>query len=204
MDRARCHITEEFKKALEELDIEIIFLPGCLTGKQKFLIFCQINYSTKFNKKYSKIGLLQPADVGWFKLLKLLYKKAWLNWFLTGVKRFTVHGNLAGPGYQLMTKWILDGWLSFDSAQIINSFRYCGITCDSDLDYHSELKTILTSEKLPPNSTVEPATDLEDPNFAHVLTMVSMMYLMRKTKTMIFLLHLRAQKSMNLNLVMVN
>ncbi len=87
---------------------------------------------------------------------------------MTGVKRFTVHGNLAGPGYQLMTEWILNGWMSFDAAQIINSFSYCGITSDSDQDYHSELKMVLTSENVPLNLTVEPSIDLDDPNFSHV------------------------------------
>lgn len=104
LDQARCHQTEEFRAALASANIEYTFIPASLTS------------------------LLQPADYGWFKPLKVNYVHHYNDWFINGKKHKTKHGNLAGPGYENMTKWILDVWNKFDSNQIINSFVYCGIT----------------------------------------------------------------------------
>jgi hypothetical protein len=57
--------------------------------------------------------------------LKLSYKKDWNDWFLHGRKYLTRHGNLAGPGYENMTRWILKAWQELDKAEIIHSFQYC-------------------------------------------------------------------------------
>ena len=113
---------------------------------------------------YHILGILQPADVGWFKVLKTLYRKHWCDWFLNGDKKFTKHGNLAGPGYDKMSNWLLKCWKEYDVAQIIHSFQYCGITCDTPDDYHSELKQILASIKIPANVTIEPQEEYDDPN----------------------------------------
>ncbi len=33
MDSAKCHQTQNFKKALEDLGCELVFIPGGLTGE---------------------------------------------------------------------------------------------------------------------------------------------------------------------------
>lgn len=109
---------------------------------------------------------MQPADVGWFKSLKLSYKKDWNEWFLHGTKYTTRFGNIAGPGYQNMLSWISKGWKEFNIADVIYSFQYCGITSDSDHDYHSELKELVVEGKLPPNITIDIRAEHEDPELA--------------------------------------
>jgi hypothetical protein len=142
IDQARCHMTEEFKNALRELNIEFYYIPASLTS------------------------ILQPADLSWFKSLKGDYVLCYNDWFINGPpKRKTKHGNLAGPGYELMTRWLLDGWLKFDQEIIIKSFKSCGITSENVADYHSGLRELLECEELPPNITVGKATAEDDPNF---------------------------------------
>ena len=85
IDQARVHMTEQFKSSLRALNIEFIYIPASLTS------------------------LLQPADVYWFKSMKVSYCQFWNEWFINGVKKVTTKGNLAGPGYENMTKWILKG-----------------------------------------------------------------------------------------------
>jgi len=138
-------MTEEFKNALRQLNIEFYYIPASLTS------------------------ILQPADLSWFKSLKGDYVLCYNDWFINGPpKRKTKHGNLAGPGYELMTKWLLDGWLKFDKEIIVKSFKSCGITSENEADYHSGLKELLECEELPPNITVENRTAEDDPNFDDV------------------------------------
>ena len=111
---------------------------------------------------------MQPADVGWFKVLKSYYKKFWCDWFLNDKKKLTKHGNLAGPGYENMTKWLLKSWLYFDTASIIHSFQYCGITCETPHDYHSELKELLSCQELPPYQTIEIRSEHDDQSLSHL------------------------------------
>jgi hypothetical protein len=59
-------------------------------------------------------GTLQPAEVDWFKSLKGLYRKLWLNWFLNDEIIITKHGNLAGLGYANISKWLLECWENLD------------------------------------------------------------------------------------------
>ena len=111
--------------------------------------------------------MIQPADVGWFKPLKTRYSKKWLQWFIDGEKVLTKHGNLAGPGYKNIAKWLIECWKDINKVDKIHSFQYCGITCDTPDDYHSTLKELLASEKLPPNITVESSEPHDDPNIVN-------------------------------------
>jgi hypothetical protein len=96
-------------------------------------------------------GLLQPADVCWFKILKNLYIKLWNDWFLHGEKTFTKKNNLRGPGYVLMTQWITAGWLELETDYLKESFKYCGKTTSIISEYHSNLIKLLTDAELPIN-----------------------------------------------------
>ena len=115
---------------------------------------------------------MQPADVGWFKELKLLYRNDWNDWFINGEKKFTKYGNLAGPGYKNMTRWLLKGWEEFNAAKIISSFSYCGITSDTDQDYHSTLRELLNCTALPPQITVEKKEEYDDDNLNNIFVNV--------------------------------
>ena len=122
------------------------------------------------SKKFYKIkGILQPADVGWFKALKSQYRKLWLNWFLNDEKIITKHGNLAGPGYANISKWLLECWEKLDQASIIHSFQYCGITSETPHDYHSELKELLDSKELPPN------VDEDDEQYKDAISIINLL-----------------------------
>ena len=81
---------------------------------------------------------------------------------MTGPKRITSHGNFSGRAYDIR---ILEAWLSFDRAGIVNSFNYCGIVTQY---IHSGLKDWLKSEIIPPNVSIELKTEEDDPNFADI------------------------------------
>ena len=44
-------------------------------------------------------GLVQPADVGWFKSIKASYHRSWTDWYCNNDHAFTAAGNLKSPGY---------------------------------------------------------------------------------------------------------
>ena len=101
---------------------------------------------------------MQPADVCWFKSLKIDYKNKWNHWFLNDEKIFTKYGNIAGPGYVKMVSWITSAWKStivLPQTLVSDSFVYCGITSQNIDSFHSELKNILSNHVLPLNSTIE-------------------------------------------------
>ena len=70
IDSARCHKTVKVRDKCRELNIKHFLIPPRLTG------------------------LLQPADVCWFASLKKTYHKLWTDWFLNGVKTFTIKNQL--------------------------------------------------------------------------------------------------------------
>ena len=77
---------------------------------------------------------------------------------------FTKSGNLRGPGYDLMTQWITQGWLKLSTEYIAQSFKYCGITSCEIADYHSNLVKILQDAELPSNTTVESTNEGDEHN----------------------------------------
>ena len=137
--------------------------------------------SLNANSKYCFIpagltGLLQPADVCWFKNLKVIYIKYWNIWFETGKKYLTKHGNVCGPGYDLMTQWISQGWLDLTPTYLAESFTYCGITTDEIDKFHSNLINILVSPILPPNTVVEVRDETDDHENIFVIDEEDMIY----------------------------
>ena len=103
--------------------------------------------------------MLQPADVSWFKSIKNSYSQKWSDWFRDEEKIETVQGNLRGPGYVLISKWICEIWQTLDQQLLIDSFRYCGISGNSN-EYHSELQKIIIEGQIPNNSTVIQVTEM--------------------------------------------
>lgn len=107
---------------------------------------------------------MQPADVCWFKLLKNKYKVFWNHWFVNEPKTFTPYGNIAGPGYHFMTRWITAGWVELNSEYIRESFKYCGIGCRDPNEYHTELKKILIDNLVPKTTIVDFLTEDDEFN----------------------------------------
>jgi len=122
LDHDRNHITHIFKNTMESLGAELVFIPPNLTS------------------------LLQPSDVSWFKVLKDEYKKEWNNWFVNDPKTFNDQGNICGPGYDKMTKWISKGWKNLEQSSIRSSFKQCGITAKSAEEYNDHLKETLNGK----------------------------------------------------------
>lgn len=89
---------------------------------------------------------MQPADVSWFKVLKDEYKKDWNNWFVNDPKIFNEQGNICGPGYDKMTKWISKGWKNLEQSLIRASFKHCGITAKSADEYNDHLKETINGK----------------------------------------------------------
>ena len=75
LDNATCHKTADVKTKLDEFKIDLEMIPPRMTG------------------------LVQPADVGWFRSIKAHYIRKWSNWYSTKDHAFTKAGNLKSPGY---------------------------------------------------------------------------------------------------------
>lgn len=68
---------------------------------------------------------------------------------------YTSNGNVRGPGYVLMLKWIAKGWLNLTTEFISETFRYCGITTSEINRYHINLIRLLREKEILPNTTVD-------------------------------------------------
>ena len=63
--------------------------------------------------------------------------------------------NVQGPGYVLMTGWIIEAFKTLSSEYLVESFKYCGITTSNISEYHSQLSELIKSPILPYNTTVD-------------------------------------------------
>ena len=72
-------------------------------------------------------------------------------------KSFTAAGNLQSPGYAKAITWISEIWDSFDRHILANSFDQCGITSTSVNDFHTQLRTFVSTSKFV--DTFEPAPE---------------------------------------------
>ena len=75
IDSAPCHKPSGVKTKLNQFNIDLEMIPPRMTG------------------------LVQPADVSWFRSVKAVYKKNWTNWYSYNDHAFTKSGNLKSPGY---------------------------------------------------------------------------------------------------------
>ena len=105
----RCHMTEQVRTHVEKhtkSDINII--PGGLTKE------------------------LQPADVSWNEVFKTTYRQLYNDWMATGGRFFTAAGNMRAPDKLLCLQWVKKAWESVATEVIINSFKLCGISVETD------------------------------------------------------------------------
>jgi len=78
--------------------------------------------------------LVQPADVGWFSVIKKAYKRVWNNWYMTTDRNFTARGNMKSSGYVMCLDWISKIWSELDPELVKKSFEICGIHDHSMVD----------------------------------------------------------------------
>jgi DDE superfamily endonuclease len=69
-DSAKCHLTSKVNDKIREFGLNKVVVPPRLTN------------------------LLQPADVGWFSLIKQQLHEKWNTWFLTEEHQFTTCARL--------------------------------------------------------------------------------------------------------------
>ena len=89
-------------------------------------------------------GLLQPADVCWFRSFKLAFRRKYMNWCVNEPKSFTQYGNMRSPGYVAVITWLSEIWQNFDDQLICERFDTCGITSQTGIS--SILKKIMDGE----------------------------------------------------------
>lgn len=75
LDQARCNTAANVAAEFKKNNINISYIPARMTA------------------------LLQPADVGWFSVLKREYAQLWEDWMINSPKTYTKQGNLKSPGY---------------------------------------------------------------------------------------------------------
>ena len=75
---------------------------------------------------------------------------------------------MVGPGYNLISDWIIGGWKELKKNLIEDSFLYCGLT-NNYSSYHSELKKIILNNIIPENTTVIANTDVHNQDINQML-----------------------------------
>lgn len=99
IDSARCHLTEDAKKAVQAT-AKMAVIPGGLTKK------------------------LQPLDISVNKSFKSNLRKNWEQWMLDKNKHtYTKAGRMRHATYLDVCEWVLDSWESVTPACIQNGFR---------------------------------------------------------------------------------
>ena len=108
-DSFRCHISNDTKAVLSELNTHQAVVPGGCT-------------------KY-----VQAPDVSWNKPFKASICRSHEDWMADGSGvEFTKGGNPRPPPIMTYLQWVVDAWASISSDLIRKSFKVCGITTNVD------------------------------------------------------------------------
>ena len=108
-DSARSHISNLVKTFLHAKGILFAVIPGGLTG------------------------LLQPADVVWFKQLKADLTVSIDEWKSNDGHFFTRGGNVKPPTNADLSRWLSRAWHSISSETIVRCFQRCLLGDSLDL-----------------------------------------------------------------------
>ena len=100
----------------QKLGLTNIYISGGMTGKLNYSNWWFINESDWILIQ----GILQPADVCWFRSLKIHYTTSWDHWLEHSEKHYTKNSNMVGPGYDLVVRLIINCWNNLKLDTIIN------------------------------------------------------------------------------------
>ena len=121
LDRARIHTAAATKKLFEDLETDIIFVPGGCTP------------------------IVQPADVCWNAPFKTALRQEWAIWRRQDLR--TPQGNAKMATRQDVISWISRAWEKITEETVKKSFKACGISnaLDGSGDnlYNESLKNAL-------------------------------------------------------------
>ena len=107
-DSFECHMTDEVRKKLKEVNVDLVIIPGGCT-------------------KY-----VQAPDVSWNKPFKTRVTELYDQWLSEGVHEYTVGGNIKAPSRKKIVEWIIDAWSQLSEESIIKSFKCCGLNLAND------------------------------------------------------------------------
>jgi hypothetical protein len=157
-DSFRGHLKDEIKNKAKTMNIELVVIPGVLTGQ------------------------LQPLDVCLNKTFKVALREEWSKWIIH-TKLLTKSGNIKKPSLYQVCEWVKHAWDSVKTESVIYSFKKCGISNDMDgnedgILYESESlesysclnddKTDFSGEKTNSNSTILFSDDvIQDENYKY-------------------------------------
>ena len=113
-DSACSHISKKVKEYLHARKILFAVIPGGLTG------------------------LMQPADVCWFKNVKDSISREIDNWKSSGEFEHTRSGRVKPPTNAMMSSWLSRGWNSLEASYVAQSFQTCFLAdiCDLHISKH--------------------------------------------------------------------
>lgn len=100
----RGHTTDSVKNAMENLNTDMVIIPGGLTSQ------------------------LQVLDVVVYKPLNDSVRAQYSNWLLAGNLALSPTGNAKKPPLGLFLEWVMVAWNSISSESIVQGFRKCHIS----------------------------------------------------------------------------
>lgn len=136
LDQAPIHKTEAAKKAVSEVDTDVVFIPGGCTS------------------------ILQPADVSWIKPFKDNLRGVWANFMREGAT--TPKGNLKKPSRQDVINFVGEAWAAVSEEVVRRSFKRCGLSTALDGSEDGELNERLASANVTSKSAPELRETLQE------------------------------------------
>ena len=107
-DSFECHMTDEVKKQLKEINVDLVIIPGGCT-------------------KY-----IQAPDVCWNKPFKTRVTELYHQWLSEGVHQYTEGGSIKAASRKRIVEWILDAWSQLPKEIMTKSFKCCGLNLAND------------------------------------------------------------------------
>lgn len=97
LDSYRCHVMDSVKRAIEELGVQVKFIPGGCTG------------------------LCQPVDVGVNKPFKSRMRAKWQEWLLE--RGINQQESTRSPDRQQICQWVIDSLTDIDVGMVKKAWR---------------------------------------------------------------------------------
>jgi hypothetical protein len=144
------------------MNVELFYIPDGLSGMHIISEFNKHRFKIDFKEILTQKGLIQPANVVWFKTLKPEYRVSSDKWYANAKKSSADGVQIDGPTYIEMVEWISEIWDKLGRDEIKKSFKCTGYTSSNQTDYHPMLLDLLTNNTIPSSHEVEFSDDEED------------------------------------------